>query len=47
MSLLIGDKDEITIDANHPLAGITLNFDVQIIKLRDATNEEIAHGHVH
>lgn len=41
------DHDEITIDANHPLAGITLNFDVQIIKLRDATNEEIAHGHVH
>jgi FKBP-type peptidyl-prolyl cis-trans isomerase SlyD len=39
--------EEITIDANHPLAGVELNFDVQIVEVRDATEEEIAHGHVH
>jgi FKBP-type peptidyl-prolyl cis-trans isomerase SlyD len=37
----------IDVDANHPLAGQTLNFDVQITAVRDATEEEIAHGHVH
>ena len=41
------DGDEITIDANHPLAGQQLNFDVQVIEVRDASAEEIAHGHVH
>ncbi len=38
---------EITIDANHPLAGVTLNFDVEVIDVRDATSEELSHGHVH
>lgn len=42
----IGD-DTVTIDANHPLAGKTLNFDVEVIKVREATQEEISHGHVH
>ena len=41
------DGDLITIDANHPLAGVTLNFDVSIREVRDATEEELAHGHVH
>jgi len=41
------DGDDITIDANHPLAGVTLNFDVEIIGVREATTEEIDHGHVH
>jgi FKBP-type peptidyl-prolyl cis-trans isomerase SlyD len=35
------------IDANHPLAGQTLTFDVEIVDLRPATPEEIAHGHAH
>jgi len=35
------------IDANHPLAGQTLAFDVEIVDLRPATPEEIAHGHAH
>lgn len=39
--------DEITVDGNHPLAGVELNFDVEVVEVRDATPEEIAHGHVH
>lgn len=41
------DGDEVTIDANHPLAGIALNFDINIVSVREATGEEIAHGRVH
>ncbi len=41
------DGDDITIDANHPLAGQTLKFDVTIVDVRDATPEELSHGHVH
>ncbi len=37
----------ITIDGNHPLAGVNLNFDVTVREIRDATAEEIEHGHVH
>ncbi len=39
--------DKITIDGNHPLAGITLHYDVHIVDVRDATEEEIGHGHIH
>lgn len=39
--------DEVTIDANHPLAGVALTFDVEIVSVREASEEEIAHGHVH
>lgn len=39
--------DEIIIDGNHPLAGVELNFDVEVVSVRDASEEEIAHGHVH
>ncbi len=39
--------DEVTIDANHPLAGANLNFDVNVREVREATPEEIDHGHVH
>lgn len=39
--------EEITIDANHPLAGETLHFDVDIAAVRPATEEELAHGHAH
>ncbi|MDX8388210.1 MAG: peptidylprolyl isomerase [Ghiorsea sp.] len=41
------DAENITIDANHPLAGQTLNFDVEIVSIREATSEELEHGHVH
>ncbi len=36
-----------TVDGNHPLAGVVLNFDVNIADIREASAEEIAHGHVH
>lgn len=39
--------DEVTIDANHPLAGQTLHFDVQVVAVRQCTDEELAHGHLH
>ena len=41
------DPDEVTVDANHPLAGVELNFDVTVREVRAATAEEIAHGHAH
>ncbi len=41
------DDDQVVIDGNHPLAGVQLNFDVQVVDVRDATPDEIAHGHVH
>lgn len=41
------EGEEIVIDFNHPLAGQTLTFDVELLSLRDATIEELSHGHVH
>jgi len=41
------ENDTVTVDANHPLAGMILNFDVAIVEVRDATAEELSHGHVH
>ncbi len=37
----------VDVDANHPLSGHTLNFDVEIVEVRDATEEEQQHGHAH
>lgn len=41
------DAKEVELDANHPLAGKTLNFDISIIEVRAASMEEIEHGHAH
>lgn len=41
------DGDQVVMDFNHPMAGFDLYFNVQILQVRAATPEEIAHGHVH
>ncbi len=41
------EADEVTLDANHPLAGVALNFQVEVVGVREATPEELEHGHVH
>jgi FKBP-type peptidyl-prolyl cis-trans isomerase SlyD len=40
-------EEEVTIDANHPLAGQTLHFEVEVVSVRACTDEELAHGHIH
>jgi len=39
--------ETVTVDANHELAGVELNFDVEVMEVREATADEISHGHVH
>ena len=39
--------DSVTVDGNHPLAGVELNFAVEVTDVRDASAEELSHGHVH
>ncbi|GAB2998062.1 FKBP-type peptidyl-prolyl cis-trans isomerase [Psychrosphaera aestuarii] len=48
-TVIVVDKDDesVTVDGNHPLAGVDLKFDVEILDVRAATADEIAHGHVH
>lgn len=41
------NDDDVVVDGNHPLSGLTLNFDVEVLAVREATEEEIAHGHPH
>lgn len=38
---------KVALDGNHPLAGQSLDFEIEITAVRDATEEELAHGHVH
>jgi len=48
MVTVVGIEEEmITVDGNHPLAGVNLNFDVKIREVREASEEELEHGHVH
>ncbi len=49
INLIVTEVDEavVTVDANHPLAGKSLSFSVQVESVRDASEEELAHGHVH
>ncbi|MBT3241845.1 MAG: peptidylprolyl isomerase [Bacteroidetes bacterium] len=41
------EDDNVTLDLNHPLAGMTLHFNVEIMEVRKASEEELSHGHVH
>ncbi len=41
------EGDDVYLDGNHPLSGQTLFFDIEVTEVRDATPEEIAHGHAH
>ena len=41
------DGDKVTIDGNHPLAGMPLTFEIEVIDIRPASAEEIEHGHIH
>ena len=41
------EGDTVTLDGNHPLAGVDLTFDVEVTAIREATADELAHGHVH
>lgn len=48
-SVIIIDVSDttVTVDGNHPLAGMSLMFDIDVVDVREATAEELAHGHVH
>lgn len=41
------EGEELLLDANHPLAGVDLEFEVEVLSVREATKEECEHGHVH
>jgi len=41
------DEDKVMVDANHPLADATLHFDIEVVAIREATEDELAHGHPH
>lgn len=48
-SVMVIDEtdDEVVVDGNHPLSGVHLTFDVEVLDVREATEDEVAHGHPH
>lgn len=47
VTIVAVEDDSVVIDGNHPLAGVQLHFDVEVVDVRDASEEELSHGHVH
>jgi FKBP-type peptidyl-prolyl cis-trans isomerase SlyD len=47
LTIVAVEGDLVTLDANHPLAGVPLTFDVTVVGVRAATKQELQHGHVH
>ncbi len=47
ITILEVNQDTIKIDGNDSLAGVTLNFDIEVLSIRDAEETEISHGHIH
>lgn len=47
VTVLEVDGDQIKLDGNHEMAGQTLHFDIAVVDVRDANEEELSHGHVH
>jgi FKBP-type peptidyl-prolyl cis-trans isomerase SlyD len=47
VTVVEANDETVTVDGNHPLAGETLHFDIEVTGVRDATEEEREHGHVH
>lgn len=47
VSVIDANDKMVTLDANHPLAGQDLTFDVELVSKREATPQEVAHGHSH
>lgn len=41
------DAENVTVDGNHPMAGKDLFFEVEVVTMRDATAQELSHGHAH
>ena len=47
LTIVAVEGDVVTLDGNHPLAGVPLTFDVTVVGVRAATKQELAHGHAH
>jgi len=47
LTIVAVDGDDVTLDGNHPLAGVPLTFDVKVVGVRAATKQELSHGHAH
>lgn len=47
VSVVEVEDENVTVDGNHPLAGVQLNFAVEVVEVREASKEELDHGHVH
>ena len=47
LRIMAVDGDNVTVNMNHPLAGLVLNFELHVENVRVATEEELAHGHAH